>query len=447
MTARTLHLNINVNSSGRHPASWRAQRDPLAFLDPAYYETIGRLAERGRLDAVFFSDGYDYGAPKVARPWQAFDPLIPLTAVARATSHVGLVATVSSTFNHPVNIARRIASLDHISGGRAAWNVVATRAPDAARLFGMEALPDHDTRYARADEVVQAVRALWDGWDEDALVADQASGRFADPSKIHPVAFHGAHVDVEGVLNVPRSPQGRPVILQAGGSPQGVALAAKHADAVFCVNHTIEAAREFYADVKDRAAAYGRAPEQVLILPGLFPILGATEREAWARKDRLDELAGTEGELAALAGSIGLAPEDLSLDAELPWDKLNALPPVPGSQGFRTAILDLADRERLTVRELLRRNPAGHRSVVGTPEQVADTIEDWFTTRAADGFNLNTDYFPEGLEMLVDLLVPELQRRGLFRTEYAATTLRGNLGLTTPRARRSGPGRAGAAAG
>lgn len=432
MTARTLHLNINVNSSGRHPASWRAQPDPLGFLDPAYFENIGRLAERGRLDAVFFSDGYDYGAPKVARPWQALDPLVALTAVARVTAHVGLVATVSSTFNHPVNIARRIASLDHVSGGRVAWNVVATRAPGAAKLFGLEELPDHDTRYERADEVVQVVRALWDAWEDGALIGDQESGVFADPSKIHPVEFHGAHVRVEGVLNVPRSPQGRPVILQAGGSPQGVDLAAKHADAVFCVNHTIEAAREFYADVHRRAAAYGRDPEQVLILPGLFPVLGATEREAWARKDRLDELAGTENELAALAGSIGLKPDDLKLDAELPWDKVNAVPPTSGSQGFRTAILDLADRERLTVRELLRRNPAGHRSVVGTPEQVADTIEEWFTERAADGFNLNTDFFPEGLELTVDQLIPELQRRGLFRTEYAATTLRGNLGLPYP---------------
>ncbi|WP_420750234.1 LLM class flavin-dependent oxidoreductase [Rhodococcus sp. O3] len=433
MTERRLHLNINVNNSGRHPASWRVQNDPLSFLDLGYYEEIGRLAERGRLDAVFFSDGFDYSAPNITRPWQALDPIVPLTAVARATEHIGLVATVSSSFDHPYNIARKIASLDYASGGRVAWNVVATRALSSARLFGLDAVPDHDVRYGRAEESVRVVKALWNSWERDALVADQSSGKFADAARIHPIDFEGEHFRVRGALNVPRSPQGRPVLLQAGGSPQGIELAARHADAVFTVNHTLAAAQDFYRTVKSKAAGHGRSPDDILILPGLFPVLGSTEKEARERKNRLDEIAGFEEELESLSRTLGLDPGDLALDAALPWDKIEDVSARAGvSQGFANAILDLARREELTVRELLARNPNGHRVLVGTPEQVADSIEEWFRGRGADGFNLNADYFPSGLELIVDQLVPELQRRGIFRREYESTTLRGNLGLPIP---------------
>lgn len=429
---RHLHLNINVNSSGRHPASWRVAEDPLGFLDLSFYEEIGRVAESGLLDAVFFSDGFDYGAPAVSRPWQAFDPLIPLTAVARVTRHIGLVATVSSSFEHPYLIARKIASLDYASGGRAAWNVVTTRAPTSARLFGYDEQPPADERYARAEESVRVATALWQTWERDALIADQVSGKFVDISRIRPVDFHGNHFRVVGALNVPRSPQGRPVLLQAGGSPQGVALAARHADAVFTVNHTLAAAQEFYRAIKSKASGHGRKPDEIVILPGLFPILGSTETEARERKRWLDEVTGFEEELQSLSATLGLDRDDLRLDAELPWDKLDSVASSRAGVGFATALLDLARADRLTVRELLERNPNGHRSIVGTPEQVADSIEEWFTGGAADGFNLNTDYFPEGLRLIVDHLVPELQRRSIFRREYEATTLRGNLGLPIP---------------
>lgn len=428
---RRLHLNVNVNSSGRHPASWRVQPDPLGFLDLGYFEEIGRLAERGLLDAVFFSDGFDYGAPAVSRPWQALDPFIPLTAVARVTEHVGLVATASSSFQHPYNIARVTASLDVVSGGRAAWNVVATRAPASARLFGHDEMPSHDDRYRRAEEAVQVVLALWESWEPGALLADQASGKFADTSRIHPVDVDGDFFRVQGALNVPRSPQGRPVLLQAGGSPQGTALAARYADAVFSVSHTLASAQEFYRSVKDQAASHGRQRDEVVILPGLFPVLGSTEAEARERKAWLDEVAGFEEELESLSRTLGLEPGDLQLDRQLPWDLLEKTD-VALSQGFARAILDLARRDDLTVRQLLDKNPNGHRSIVGTPEQVADDIEAWFLGRGADGFNLNVDVFPDGLASIVDHLVPELQRRGLFRTEYAASTLRGNLGLPVP---------------
>ena len=430
---RQLHLNVNVNSSGRHPASWRVQPDPVGFLDLEYFEEIGRLAERGRLDAVFFSDGFDYGAPAVSRPWQALDPFIPLTAIARVTEHVGLVATASSSFQHPYNIARVVASLDYVSGGRAAWNVVATRAPAAARLFGFDEMPSHDDRYQRAEEAVRVVLALWESWEPGALLADQTSGKFADTERIHPIDFEGAHFRVQGALNVPRSPQGRPVLLQAGGSPQGTALAAQYADAVFSVSHTLAGGQDFYRDVKGQAVGHGRASDDVVILPGLFPVLGSTEAEARERKRWLDEVSGFEEELETLSGTLGLEPGDLQLDQQPPWDKI-AKTSVARSQGFASAILDLAEREQLTVRQLLDRNPNGHRSIVGTPEQVADNIEEWFTGRAADGFNLNVDFFPGGLENIVDQLVPELQKRGLYRTDYESSTLRGNLGL----ARRQG---------
>ncbi|WP_205473405.1 LLM class flavin-dependent oxidoreductase [Nocardioides sp. SYSU D00038] len=432
---RRLHLNVNVNSSGRHPASWRVQPDPLGFLDLGYFEEIGRLAERGRLDAVFFSDGFDHSE---TRPWQALDPFVPLTAVARVTEHVGLVATQSSSFQHPYNIARSTASLDLVSGGRAAWNVVATRAPEAARLFGLDDLPDHDERYARAEEAVRVVLALWESWEPGALVADQASGTFTDPARIHPVAHDGTHFRVHGPLNVPRSPQGRPVLLQAGGSPQGTALAARYADAVFSVSHTLPAAQGFYRTVKSAAAGHGRSPDQVVVLPGLFPVLGGTEAEARERKAWLDGVAGFEGELESLSGTLGLEPGDLHLDRPLPWDLLERAGGRGRSLGFAAAILDLASREDLTVRQLLERNPNGHRSLVGTPEQVADDVEAWFTGRGADGFNLNVDAFPDGLTAIVDGLVPELQRRGLFRTEYEGTTLRSHLGLEEPGHERAG---------
>lgn len=428
MSSRTLHLNINVNNSGRHPASWRVAQDPLAFLNLDYYENIGRLAERGKLDAVFFSDGFDYGLPAVSRPWQALDPFIPLTAIARVTQKVGLVATVSSSFNHPYNIARKIASLDYVSGGRVAWNVVATRNAHSAGLFGLDQLAGHDERYGRATEAVEVVKGLWRSWQHDALIADQATGRFADLQGIQPIDHQGEYYRVKGALNVPRSPQGEPVLLQAGGSPQGMALAARHADAVFTVNHSLPAAQSFYRELKAQAAGFGRNPDHVLILPGLFPVLGGTEEEAQRRKGWLDEVAGFDDELRSLAGALNVPLEALALDSPLPWAQIDAAG-TRSSQGFVGAVLDLARRERLTVRQVLARNPNGHRSIVGTPEQVADSIAQWFNERGADGFNLNADFFPEGLEAIVEHLVPELQKRGLFRREYEGSTLRSHLGL------------------
>ncbi|MFF2083865.1 NtaA/DmoA family FMN-dependent monooxygenase [Nocardia sp. NPDC058176] len=440
MTSRQLHLNVNANALGRSAGGWRLRDDPLGFLDLSVWEDLGRTAERGLLDAVFLAETHGFSTAEFARPWNAFDPFVTLTAIARATEHIGLVATVSSTYRHPYHIARLGSSLDHASGGRAAINVVTTMSPRAGAQFGLAAHPDYDTRYARADEAIQVITALWDSWEPDALVADRTTGLLTDPDRVREVDFRGEHLSVRTHFQLPRSPQGRPVLLQAGASTQGIELAAKYADAVFCAAQSIDQGARFYRTVKDRAAAHGRDGAEIHILPGLFPIIGSTEAEARERHALLTDLDPNHDQIGALANTLGLPPESLVLDRPLPWDLVDAPGRTPRSHGFANAILETARAENLTVRALLARDlGAGHRVVVGTPEQIADDIERYFTARAADGFNLNIDYFPDGLERIVDQVIPILQRRGLFRTEYAATTLRGNLGLpiVAPAAHRS----------
>jgi FMN-dependent oxidoreductase (nitrilotriacetate monooxygenase family) len=401
--ARILHLNTNIQSNGRHDAAWKIAEDPRAFLDVAYFQQLARTAERGTLDALFLSDGPVLRSDAMERPWQSLEPTVLLASMAAATSYIGLVATASTTFNDPYNLARRFASLDHISGGRAAWNIVTTYDTVTAANFGLGDLPDHDHRYRRAEEFVEVVVKLWDSWEDGALVADQRSGVFADRNQVHAIDHHGDEFLVRGPLNVPRSPQGRPVLVQAGSSEQGRRLAARSADALFTVQTTFADAQLFYADLKSRASALGRDPDSLTILPGLYPVIGGTEKEALARKAEMDALLDFGQAFEAFAERLGVPASTLSLD------------------------------NNLTVRQLLALNPGGHRVVIGTPEQVADDMEYWFTHGAADGFNLNADAFPSGLEAIVDHVVPELRRRGIFRTEYAGTTLRDHLGLPRPR--------------
>lgn len=432
---RQLHLNVNILDAGKHPGAWRFQDDPASFLDIGYFEHIARTAERGTFDAVFLSDGVSLTEGPVEKPWQALEPTVLLTALAAVTERVGLIGTASTTFNHPFNLARRFASVDFVSRGRAALNVVTTYSPLAGANFGVEEVPDHDARYARAEEFVDVLLELWDSWEDGAIVGDRASGRFADEDRIHPIDHRGAHFSVRGPLNLPRSPQGRPVLVQAGSSEVGRQLAARIADVVFTAQTTFEQGVAFYAEMKERARQLGREPDELVILPGLFPIVGGTEAEAWARKAELDGLFPFDRELVRLAGQIGLDPDDLPLDAELPYDLLGEVHQFKGSRGFFEATVNLARSRHLTVRELLLSNGGGHRQVVGAPEQVADSIESWFTDRAADGFNLNFDVFPSGLEAFVEHVIPVLRRRGLFRTEYSGTTLRDHLGLPRPRSR------------
>lgn len=438
MTApRRLHLNTNVTGVGRHPAGWRTLANPKSIVDLQFFATIARVAERGKLDAVFLSDslalqGHANG------PSQSLEPTVLLTALAGVTQHVGLIGTASTTFNDPFNLARRFASLDHLSGGRVAWNAVTTYDPAAAANFSAGTPPDKPARYARAAEFVDVVLKLWDSWEDDALVADRENGRYADPARVHAIEHEGPNFRVQGPLNVPRGPQGRPVLIQAGGSEAGVALAARHADAVFTAQTTLDGAQAFYRDIKARAAAHGRDPDHLLILPGLYPVIGGTLAEARRRKADMDALLDRSAELAKFARALGVRAADLQLDAPLPYDLIDKGERADVSSGFIRSTVLLARSENLTVRDLLDRNPGAHRMIVGTPETIADDIERWFVQRGADGFNLNADVFPSGLEAFVDHVVPLLQRKGIFRRDYDGSTLREHYGLPRPASRYAG---------
>ncbi|MBM2614226.1 LLM class flavin-dependent oxidoreductase [Actinoplanes sp. LDG1-06] len=436
---RQLHLNVNITSIGRHPSAWRFLDDPAAFVDVEFFRTIARIAERGTFDAVFLSDGVALHREPPTEPYQSLEPTVLLTALAAVTEHVGLIGTASTTFNDPFNLARRFASLDHVSRGRVALNVVTTYSPRAAANFSSSEQPDHRARYARAEEFVDVVFGLWDTWEDGAIVGDRAGDVLTDGARIHTLDHKGHHFSVRGPGLVPRSPQGRPVLVQAGSSEAGKALGARVGDLIFTAQTTHAAAQEFYADMRARAAAFGRDPDHLVILPGLYPIVGSTEAEARRRKDELDALFSFDRELPRLADQLGVQPEDLRLDHELPYDKLAKVTDIRGSRGFFEATVKLSRERRYTVRELLLSNGGAHRQIVGAPEQIADSIEHWFRTRAADGFNLNFDVFPTGLELFTDHVVPELRRRGLFRHEYTGTTLRDHLGLPRPRSRFESP--------
>lgn len=428
MAQRLLHLNVNGNGLAKPANSWRQSTPPTWFLDFASWEKLGQIAERGLFDAVFLAD--HLGATDFHKPWHAFDPFMLQIAVARATSHIGLVATLSATFNQPWDVARRAITLDIASGGRAAVNIVTSGEDSAAALYGRGPLPDREFRYGRAEEVLEAVKQLWESWDPDALVADTTTGELVDDSKVPTVDYDGEHVGFSARFQFPRSVQGRPVIVQAGASPLGIELAAKHADAVFCAANTVPTAQDFYQTVKARAAFHGRNPDELLILPGLNITLGSTEAEAKARRaELLGPVVVDTAAVAALASLIGVPVDLLHLDKTLPWGFFESSQWRPRSIGSANAVLSVARRDNLTVRELLERRAHAQNAIVGTPEQVADEIEVWFTARAADGFNINFDIFPSGLEQIADHLVPELQRRGIFRTEYESTTLRGHYGL------------------
>lgn len=428
---RQLHLNANITDAGKHPSAWRHQADPLSFLTPEYFVEIGRIAERATFDAVFLSDWPALAENPPTKPWQSLDPTLVLATVAAATSRIGLIGTASTTFNSPYELARRFASLDLLSGGRAAWNIVTTMHPQAARNFGLSRLPDHDERYAQADEFVDVVTKLWDSWPADALQPNRESGVFGANS-IPGVDHVGIHYRVGGPLNVPRTPQGRPVLVQAGSSEPGRDLAARWADVVFTVQTVADDARRFYADINARAEKFGRPAGSVLILPGLFPVVGSTEEEALRRLREFNEQLDYGRELQRLAGQLGVTPEELPLDEPLDAGLVADLDTVRSSHGFLNTTVSLATASGLTIRELIDRNGGAHRMVVGTPEHIADDIEHWFGSRAADGFNLNFDVYPTGLQLFADHVVPELRRRGLFRREYAADTLRGHLGLPEP---------------
>ncbi|WP_326558335.1 LLM class flavin-dependent oxidoreductase [Micromonospora sp. NBC_01796] len=436
MTGRPgkLHLNAFLMSVGHHEAAWRLpESDPFAHTDVAHYQHLARTAERGKLDSLFLADSPVLWNSIGRRPAGALEPTVLLTALAGVTTHIGLIATASTTYNEPYNLARRFASVDHISGGRAGWNIVTTAGADAARNFNLDDLPAHADRYARAAEFIDVARKLWDSWQDDAPLGDKATGIWGDDARVHPPAHRGRYFRVAGALNLPRSPQGHPLLVQAGSSDDGKALAARYAEAVFTAQQTLADAQAFYTDLKARARALERDPDTVKILPGIVPVIGATEAEARRLDADLDELIRPEYALRQLAERLRVAPEDLHLDAELPADLPNE-DEIEGAKSRYTLVVNLARRERLTVRQLIGRlgGGRGHRTFAGTPEQVADAIEHWWDNGAADGFNIMPAVLPSGLVAFVDHVVPILQHRGLFRTEYTGTTLRDNYGLPRP---------------
>ena len=413
---------------GMHLAAWQARGGQAAdYVDPDFYRALAVTAERGKLHGVFLADTLTSAEEGTDRPaLGALDPALLLAIMASVTTRIGLIGTASTTFNEPYDLARRYATLDHLSNGRAAWNAVTTFVPAVAENFGGRALPDREQRYDRAAEFCEVVLGLWGSWRDGALVGDAARGVFADPAAVRPIDHAGPHFQVKGPLTMPRSPQGRPAIFQAGSSAAGRDLAARYADVVFTAQNMLSEAVAFRADVLRLAGSYGR---QVKVVPGLLPVLGETEAGARERKRRMDAAAGSGPELAKLARRVGLPVERLELDKPIPVDELVPDEEFSGSIGFRRAAVQLSLQEGLTVRELLVRNGGGHLQVVGSAAQVADVMAEWWEAGAADGFNLMIDMLPSGLDDVVRLLVPELQQRGLLHDDYQHETLRENLAV------------------
>lgn len=428
---RQLHLNAFIMPNGHHEAAWRhPSTNPQGALTLQHYVDIARTAERGLLDSVFLADGVALMTDNVRHnSHSAFEPLTLLSALAASTEHVGLIATASTTYNHPYTLARAFASLDHLSGGRAGWNIVTSGSKAEAGNFGIDR-PDHSRRYERAEEFIEVVAALWDSFGDGAVLADKSSGLYADTSRIQPIDHHGEFFDITGPLNVPRPVQGYPLLVQAGSSETGKAYAAKYAEAVFTAQQTLADGIEFYEDLKRRLPQHGRSRSELLVLPGISPVIGSTQQEA----ERL------EAEInAGIVPAYGLAQLSAMLDVELTEAHLDEqLPQIEritqGNQSRFTLVTELARRDNLTVRQLIERlaGGRGHRVLSGTPEQIADDLELWFTQGAADGFNIMPPTYPQGLEVFVDTVVPLLQERGLFRTEYTGRTLREHYGLARP---------------
>jgi N-acetyl-S-(2-succino)cysteine monooxygenase len=427
---RKLHLNAFLMGVGHHEAAWRHPRTSSADVtDVRHYQRLAQVAERGRLDSVFLADGLALWGNVRHNALGGLEPLTLLAALAAVTDHIGLIATVSTTYNEPFHVARKFASLDHISGGRAGWNIVTSASEAEAHNFGIER-PAHRDRYARATEFLEVVTKLWDSWEDGAILGDHHSGNYADTDRIHTLDHIGPHFRVRGPLNTSRPPQGHPLLVQAGSSEDGKEFAARFAEAVFTAQQTLADGQDFYADLKSRLGRYGRREDELLILPGISPIIGSTEREALQLERELEELIIPEYGVHQLSNILGVDLSDHPLDARLP-----EVPPATDGQQSRVKLVtDLAEREQLTLRQLIGRlaGGRGHRVVTGTPEQIADQIEEWFVNGAADGFNIMPPVLPGGLEDFVDHVVPELRLRGLFRTDYEGRTLRQNYGLARP---------------
>jgi alkanesulfonate monooxygenase len=436
-TKRQLRLGAFMRPASIHTGAWRY---PGAYPDANFnFVHLKRFAQRleaARFDAFFMADhmavlNMPMDALKRSHTATSFEPFTLLSALSQVTRHIGLVATGSTTFDAPYHIARRFASLDHISGGRAGWNIVTTSNPDAALNFGMDDHMEHGERYRRAREFYDVVTGLWDSWADDAFIRDTESGIFFDPDKMHVLAHKGKYLSVRGPLNIARPVQGWPVIVQAGASEAGRQLAAETAEAVFTAQSNLAAGREFYADVKGRMEKAGRSRDHMKILPACFVVVGDSVEAARAKRAKLDSLVNYANAIASLSIALGHDASKFDPDGPLP-----EIPESNASKSGRQRAIDLAAREKLTVRQLAQRlGGYSGLAMVGTPQSIADEMQEWLETDASDGFTVMFPYLPGGLEDFVSRVVPELQRRGIFRRDYEGKTLRENLGLPRPKNR------------
>lgn len=434
--SRQLHINLFIQSRGHHEASWRhPNATPHGLTDIRLYKELAQDAERGLFDSIFLADQLAVPDDAARAPRNWLEPITSLAAIAGATERIGLIATASTTYTEPYNLARQFASIDHISNGRAAWNIVTSWSAPAAKNYGDDGQVSHADRYVRAEEYVDLVKALWDSWDDDAILDDRATGRYARADGVRAIDHVGERYKVAGPLNTPRGPQGRPVLVQAGSSDAGRGFAARHAEAVFTAHLEFETAQAFYRDLKARAAAEGRDPDHVLILPGLSPMIGSTEAEAKQMAQELNELTDPETGRKRLSSRFGGHDfSHLPLDTPLKPEDLPDPATVEAARSRAEVIVGVVRREGLTLRQLLARlaGARGHFTFAGTPDQVADLMQHWFENGAADGFNLMPPVLPWMSDAFIREVVPILQKRGLFRTAYAGPTLRDQLGLPRP---------------
>jgi alkanesulfonate monooxygenase len=432
--SRQLHLGAFMRPVSIHTGAWRYPGSyPDANFNFGHIKRFAQTLERAKFDAFFMADhlavlNMPIEALKRSHTVTSFEPFTLLSALAAVTERIGLVATGSTTFDEPYHIARRFASLDHISGGRAGWNIVTTSNPDAALNFGLDDHMEHDERYKRAREFYDVVTGLWDSFADDAFTRDVESGIYFDPAKMHVLGHKGQYLSVRGPLNIARPVQGWPVIVQAGASDAGKQLAAETAEAVFTAQNNLDDGRRFYADVKGRMDKLGRDRDHLKILPGVLVVVGDTVDEAREKRARVDSLVNYSNAIASLSIALGHDASKFDPDKPLP-----DVPETNASKSGRERAIALGKRENLTVRQLAQRlGGYGGLAFVGSAKTIADAMEEWLVTEGSDGFNVMFPYLPQGLDDFADKVVPELQRRGIFRKEYAGTTLRDHLGLPRP---------------
>lgn len=423
---RKMRLGLFVQPLGHHVSGWRLTQRLGSPTDIDWLISIAKKAEEGTFDMFFVGDALATNVHRLPSTMARLEPLTLLSAVAVNTRHIGLAATASTTFSDPFTLARSFSSLDHISRGRAAWNVVTSYSNDVARNFSKEDMPGHADRYAKATEFLEVTNKLWEGWQEGAVIANKESGQYFVDDKINAIDHRGEHYQVQGPLNITRSPQGKPVIIEAGSSADGQKLAAQTAEVVFTASASLEEGQAFYRSQKQQVIDAGRNPDHLLILPGVMPIVGRTLQEAKETWRQLNLLVDIDNGIKQLSARFGLDMTQYPLDGPVP-----EIPAVEGNQSRVKLLTDLAERENLTLRELaaIAAGSRGHRVIVGTAEDIADDLQLWLEQEGADGFNIMPAIIPEQLDLFVELVIPVLRARGLFRESYEFSTLRENLGL------------------